>query len=87
MSFTDFMFYPKTAAVIVLLAMVQLLLRRRQEAASVVSKAVLLLYSFYTFVYYDYRFALCIAFVIGITYFAALKALTTVRARSGQGVR
>lgn len=73
MSFTDFMFYPKTAAVIVLLAVVQLLFRRRQETAGVISKAVLLLYSFYTFVYYDYRFALCIAFVIGITYFAALK--------------
>lgn len=72
MSFTDFWFYPKTAALLLIVLLVQVLFRKRTTVANTLSKLLLLAYSFYTLVYYNWQFAVCLGGVILITYVAAI---------------
>lgn len=68
MSYSDFWFYPQTAAFMILLLLLQFLLRHRTEAANAVSKAVLLLYSYYILILYDYKYVLVLLAVTIVTY-------------------
>lgn len=68
MSFVDFWFYPITFLFLAVLAMVQFFLRKRQNTANWISKAMLLLFSAYILVCYNWRYLICIGAVIGVTY-------------------
>lgn len=72
MSFTDFWFYPKTAVLLVILLIVQALFRRRATVANTLSKLLLLAYSFYTLIFYNWQFAVYLGGVVLITYVAAI---------------
>lgn len=68
MAYTDFGFYRKLILLILAVAAVQFLLRKRQQSANTLSKILLLLFSFYTLVYYNILYAVCLGVVILFVY-------------------
>jgi alginate O-acetyltransferase complex protein AlgI len=72
MSFIDFWFYPQTALLVLILLAVQLIFGKKENVAGTLSKIILLAYSFYTLVCYNYKYALVLLAVIMVTYLFAL---------------
>lgn len=72
MTYTDFYFYPKLVALLAAVALLQCCLQGKKNIANTLSKLVLLVFSFYSLIYYNWRYAVCLAGVVGVTYIGGM---------------